>query len=227
MPVVVAMPAVAARVPSYLGPLFLGLHENELRAVAAMAVEKTYPRNTIVIKEGELTGSLFVILAGKVKVCLGDESGKELVLDIKGPGGYFGEMALDGGPRSASVVTLEECRFAVISNADFRHLLLEYPEISLHVIRNLVHVVRGLNKDVRSLTMLDVYGRLSRLLLELAVEHDGKLVIPEKPTQKEMASRVGSSREMINRIFRGLTLGGYLKVEGKKITINKALPPHW
>ena len=227
MPVVVSMPAVAAKVPSYLGPLFLGLHENELREVAAKAVEKTYPRNAIVINEGELTGSLYVILAGKVKIYLGDKSGKELVLDIKGPGGYFGEMALDGEPRAASVVTLEESRFAVISNADFTHLLLEYPEISLHVIKNLAHVVRGLNKNVRSLAMLDVYGRLSKLLLDLAVKKEGKLVIFEKLTQKDMASRVGSSREMINRIFRGLTLGGYIKVEGKRITINKTLPQHW
>ena len=215
------------KAPSYLGPLFLGLQEDELRAVAAKAVERSFPKNAIVINEGERTDSLYVVLSGKVKIYLGDEIGKELILDIKGPGGYFGEMALAGGERSASVVALEESRFAIISIADFRHLLLKYPEISLHVIENLVHIIRGLNKNVRSLAMLDVYGRLSRLLLELAVEDDGKLVISEKLTQKDMASRVGSSREMVNRIFRGLALGGYIKVEGKKIIINKTLPAHW
>jgi CRP/FNR family cyclic AMP-dependent transcriptional regulator len=215
------------KAPSYLGPLFLGLQEDELRAVAAKAVEKSFPKNAIVINEGERTDSLYVVLSGKVKIYLGDEVGKELILDIKGPGGYFGEMALADGERSASVVALEESRFAIISIADFRHLLLKYPEISLHVIENLVHIIRGLNKNVRSLAMLDVYGRLSRLLLELAVEDDGKLVISEKLTQKDMASRVGSSREMVNRIFRGLALGGYIKVEGKKIIINKTLPARW
>jgi CRP/FNR family cyclic AMP-dependent transcriptional regulator len=209
---------------SFLGPLFLGLQEDELRVVAAKAVITTLPKSAVVIKEGELTGSLYVILSGKVKIYLGDPGGKELILAIKGAGGYFGEMEIDGGPRAASVVTLEESSFAVIAKDDFKHLLIEFPEISLHVINNLVQVVRGLNKSVRNFAMLDVYGRLAKLLLELAVKEEGKLVISEKLTQQDMANRVGSSREMINRIFRGLAIGGYIKVEGKKITINKTLP---
>jgi CRP/FNR family cyclic AMP-dependent transcriptional regulator len=208
-------------------PLFLGLQEDDLRALAAKAVIKTFARDATIISEGEFTASLYVILSGKVKVCLGDESGKELILDIKGPGGYFGEMALDERPRSASVVTLEASRFAVFSQTDFKHLLLEHPEISQHVIKDLINIVRGLNKNFKNLVMRDVYGRVSRLLIDLAVEHDGKLVISEKLTQQDMASRVGSSRETINRIFRDLSIGGYIKVEGKKITINKALPARW
>jgi CRP/FNR family transcriptional regulator, cyclic AMP receptor protein len=210
-----------------LGPLFSGLPENELRDIASKAVTRTYARNAVVIRQGNLTGSLYVILSGKVKVCLGDESGKELILDIKGAGAYFGEMAIDDGPRSATVVTLEQARFAVISKSDFAHILHDHPDISLHVIKDLVHLVRGLNKSVSGLTMLDVYGRVSRLLLESAVPHDGKLVIAEKLTQKEMASRLGASREMINRILRSLAAGGYINVEKKRITINKTLPPHW
>ena len=168
-------------------PLFVGLQEHDLHALADKAVIKTFPKHATVINEGETTGSLYVVLSGKVKVLLGDESGKELILDIKGPGGYFGEMALDERPRSASVVTLEPSR--------------------------------------RSLAMLNVYGRVSKLLLDLAVDQHGTLVISEKLTQQDMANRVGSSREMVSRIFRGLSLGGYIKVEGKKITINKTLPP--
>ncbi len=217
-------PRSSDQLAPFLGPLFLGLQEDELRAVASKSLIKTYGKNAIVISEGEMTGSLHVILSGRVKIYLDDESGKELILDMKGPGAYFGELALDGEPRSASVMTLEESSFAVISNTDFRHLVLEFPEISLHIIRNLSHTIRVLNKSIRRLAMLDVYGRLSRLLLDLAVEKEGKLVIPEKPTQKDMANRVGSSREMINRIFRGLVRGGYIKIEGKRITINKALP---
>lgn len=219
------MPVNLKKTPLFLGPLFLGLQEDDLCALVDKAAIRTFPKNAIVISEGDFTGSLYVVLSGKVKVCLGDESGKELILDIKGPGGYFGEMALDERPRSASVVTLEPSQFAVISKTDFEHLLLEHPEISLHVIKNLIHIVRGLNKNVRSLAMLDVYGRVSRLLLDLAVDQEGTLVISEKLTQQDMANRVGASREMISRIFRGLTFGGYIKVEGKKITINKALPP--
>jgi CRP/FNR family cyclic AMP-dependent transcriptional regulator len=208
-------------------PLFLGLPKGDLHAIAEKAVIRTFAKNAIVISEGEYTGSLYVILSGRVKICLGDESGKELILDIKGPGGYFGEMALDELPRSASVVTLEQSRFAVISKNHFEHLLLEHPEISLHVIKDLIHIVRGLNKNVRSLALRDIYGRVSKLLLELAVDEEGKLVISEKLTQQDMANRVGSSRETINRIFRDLSLGGYIKIEGKKITINKALPLRW
>ena len=219
------MPDGLKKTSLFLGPLFLGLPEDDRRALADKAVIRTFPEKAMVITEGEFTGSLYVVLSGKVKVCLGDESGKELVLAIKGPGGYFGEMALDDRPRSASVVTLEPSQFAVISKTDFEQLLLEHSEISLHVIRNLIHIVRILNNNVRSFAMLDVYGRVSRLLLDLAVDQEGEVVISEKLTRQDVANRVGASRDMISRIFGRLTLGGYIKVEGKKITINKALPP--
>jgi len=104
-------------------------------------------------------------------------------------------------------------------------VLRKHPDIALQLIRNLIRVARGLNENVRSLAMLDVYGRVARVLMELAVEHDGKLVIPEKMTQKDIANRVGASREMINRILRDLSQGGYVTVEGGRITINKAPPP--
>jgi CRP/FNR family cyclic AMP-dependent transcriptional regulator len=75
--------------------------------------------------------------------------------------------------------------------------------------------------------MMDVYGRVARMLLELAVEKDGKMIIPEKLTQKDIASRVGASREMINRILRDLTTGGYVSVSSGHITINKQPPARW
>ncbi|HKA43373.1 MAG TPA: Crp/Fnr family transcriptional regulator [Burkholderiales bacterium] len=208
-------------------PVFEGLHEDEVRVLAERSSTKSAPKNAIIVNEGDLTDSLYVILAGKVKVYLGDESGKELILDIKGPGQYFGEMVLDQGPRSASVMTLEPSQFAVISGTDFRNILLKHPKIALHVITNLIRMARGLNENVKSLAMLDVYGRVARMLLELAVEKEGHMVIPEKITQKEMANRVGASREMINRILRDLTTGGYIKVESGRITIHKTPPARW
>jgi len=208
-------------------PVFEGLHEDEVRVLAERSSTKSAPKNAIIVNEGDLTDSLYVILAGKVKVYLGDESGKELILDIKGPGQYFGEMVLDQGPRSASVMTLEPSQFAVISGTDFRNILLKHPKIALHVITNLIRMARGLNENVKSLAMLDVYGRVARMLLELAVEKEGHMVIPEKIMQKEMANRVGASREMINRILRDLTTGGYIKVESGRITIHKTPPARW
>jgi CRP/FNR family cyclic AMP-dependent transcriptional regulator len=208
-------------------PVFEGLQEDDVRALADKAVVRNAPKNTIVVNQGDLTDTLYVILAGKVKVYLGDESGKELILDIKGPGQYFGEMVLDEGPRSASVMTMEPSQFAAISRNDFKNFLLKHPKIALHVITNLIRTARGLNENVKSLTMLDVYGRVARMLLDLAVEHNGHMVILEKLTQKDMANRVGASREMINRILRDLTTGGYIKVEAGRITIQKTPPPRW
>ena len=209
-------------------PLFEGVAEAELRALAERTVTRSYPKQAIIVSEGDESDSLYLILAGRVKVYLSDEAGKELILAIKGPGQYFGEMVLDSQPRSASVMTLEPSQFAILSRADFREFLLRHAEVALQLIENLIRVARGLNQNVRSLAMLDVYGRVARILLELAVDQGGgKLVIPEKLTQKDIAARVGASREMINRILRDLTTGGYVTVEGGRITINKAPPARW
>ena len=206
-------------------PLFAGLKDDQLRALAERTVPRSFPKNAIVVNEGDLTDSLYLIISGKVKVYLGDESGKELILDIKGPGQYFGEMVLDDRARSATVMTVEPAQFATLSRNDFVAVLLKHPEIALEVIRNLIRVARGLNENVRSLALLDVYGRVARVLIELAVEQDGRLVIPEKLTQKDLANRVGASREMINRVLRDLSQGGYVTVDGGRITINKTPPP--
>ena len=208
-------------------PLFEGVPDADLRALAERTVTRSYPKQAIIVTEGDESDSLYLILSGRVKVYLADEHGKELILAIKGAGQYFGEMVLDEQPRSASVITLEPAQFAVLSRADFRAFLLRHPEVALALIQNLIRLARGLNQNVRNLAMLDVYGRVARILLELAVEQGGKLVIPEKMTQKDIAARVGASREMINRILRDLTTGGYVSMEAGRITINKAPPARW
>jgi CRP/FNR family cyclic AMP-dependent transcriptional regulator len=207
-------------------PLFKGLREDDLRALAGKAVTKSVLKNVIVFTEGELTRSLYVILSGRVKMYLNDENGRELVLDVKGPGEYFGETMLDEGPRPASAAAMESCQFAIVSGADFKKLLIEHPDIAISVIQNLIQATRGLTENVRSLAM-DVYGRVSKMLLALAVEQRGNFVIPEKLTQQEIASRVGTSREVINRILRDLSIGGYIGVKEGTITINKPLPSRW
>jgi CRP/FNR family cyclic AMP-dependent transcriptional regulator len=208
-------------------PLFEGVAEPELRSLAERTVTRSYPKQTILVSEGDESDSLYLILAGRVKVYLSDEAGKELILAIKGAGQYFGEMVLDSQPRSASVMTLEPAQFAILSRADFKAFLLSHATVSLQLIQNLIRVARGLNRSVRNLAMLDVYGRVARILIELAVEQNGKMVILEKLTQKDIAARVGASREMINRILRDLTAGGYVSVEDGRITINKAPPARW
>ena len=208
-------------------PLLQGVSEADLRALADRAAVRSYPKQAMIVSEGDESDSLYLIVSGRVKIYLADEHGKELILAIKGPGQYFGEMVLDGEARSASVMTLEPSQFAIVSRGDFKDFLLGHAEVALQLIQNLIRVARGLNRSVRNLAMLDVYGRVARILLELAVERDGKLVIPERLTQKEIAARVGASREMINRVLRDLTTGGYVSVQKGRITINKAPPARW
>lgn len=207
------------------GPLFSDLDERELRLLAARATVQTFPKNAVIINEGDLTDSIFIISSGRVKVFLRGSEGREVVLNVHGPGEYFGEMVLDEGPRSASVMTLETSKFLIITKADFRRFLSSHPEFAVKLINRLMHRVRTLTERVGNLALMDVYGRVARLLLEIAVEQDGKLVITEKLTQKDIADRVGASREMVSRIFKELVTGGYIAVQNKRITINRDLPP--
>ncbi len=206
--------------------LFKGVQEEDLRRLAMCAITRAYPKHAIIMSEGDATDAIYMIVSGRVKVYLSDESGKELILAIKAAGEYFGEMALDGQPRAASVMTLEPSQFALIPHGDFRAFVLQHAEVALRLFENLSRVARGITQKIRSVAMLDVYGRVARVLLELAVERDGKLVIPDRLTQRDIANRVGASREMINRILRDLSAGGYLTISAGRITINKAPPPH-
>ncbi len=203
------------------------LKEDELRALFAQGVVKNFSKNTVIVSEGDETDSLYIVIAGSVKVFVSDEEGKEVVLCTQGPGEYFGEMVLDGGRRSASVVTLEPSRFAVITRNRFREFLHDHPAFAIHLIEKLIQRTRALTENVKSLALMDVYGRVARLLLDLAAKQSGRLVIDGKLTQQDIASRVGASREMISRILKDLTAGGYISIDRKSITIHKTPPRHW
>ena len=207
--------------------LFAGLADGELAALADAAIVRTFLKNTILVTEGERSDSLYVILSGRVKVYVSDEHGRDLVLNTQGAGQYFGELALDEGPRSASVVTLEPCRMAVIPNDLLREFLARHPAAGLQLIRVLIGRIRHMTENIKSLALLDVYGRVAKLLLELARETDGKLVIEERFTQQDIADRVGASREMVSRIFKDLTTGGYIATDGGKIVIQRRPPRGW
>jgi CRP/FNR family cyclic AMP-dependent transcriptional regulator len=208
-------------------PPFLGLSEQDIAALSRRAVTRAFPKNTIILNEGDQTDSLYIILSGRVKVFLANEEGKEIVLDTQGPGEYFGEMVLDEGPRSASVMTLEPCRFQLIPKEDVKALLQSHPDFAMHLVRKLIYRGRVLTEHVKSLALQNVYGRFAKLLNEMAVPQDGKRVLQEKLSQQELANRVGASREMINRIVKDLTTGGYISVDGQRIVIHKPLPTNW
>ena len=208
------------------GP-FSHLDEAALRELAPHGSARNFPKNAVVVNEGDDTNSLYVLLAGRVKVFITGEDGRELVITTIEAGEYFGELVLDGGPRSASVMTLEPCRLFMLPQSDFEGLLRGNPLFAQHLTLKLIGKVRSLNAKVRDLALKDVYGRFVGFIEQCAVEHGGERVVPEPFTQNEIAERIGGSREMVSRIVRDLTAGAYITVESKRIRILKKLPAHW
>ncbi|HED40805.1 MAG TPA: Crp/Fnr family transcriptional regulator [Chromatiales bacterium] len=212
-------------------PLFAGLEADELSVIYEGASVRGFPRNTIIIHEGDDSDSLFLILSGRVKVFLTSEKGREVILNTQGAGEYFGELALlDDLPRSASVITAERCQFCVIAKSAFQEVLLEHPVIALKVIKNLTRRVRALTDSVKNLALLDVYGRVARTLLGIAVpceEDEGRMIVEPKPTHQDIGKMVGASREMVTRIMKDLVVGGYVHVENERIVIHQKLPRSW
>lgn len=199
-----------------------------LQALCAHATFKVFPKNTIIINEGDRrTDSIYLIQSGRVKVFLCSAAGKEVDLNVLEAGDYFGEMTLDQGPRSASIVTLERSELAIIRQSAFRKFIAENPDFAMQLIIKLIARTRGLLKNVKSLALLDVSHRVAQLLREMATEENGKLVITEKLSKRDIANRVGATREMASRVFKDLVLSGYIELENKTITIAKKLPLQW
>jgi CRP/FNR family cyclic AMP-dependent transcriptional regulator len=214
------MPKTASADPLALAP-------ETLREIAAAGVIRTYPKNTVIINEGEVADSLFIVLSGRMKVYASNAAGREVVIAFHGPGEYVGEMSLDGSPRSASVMTVEPTTCAVVNRSSFREFLLAHPEFAMNLIEKLIQRVRATTENVKSLALSDVYGRLVKLLLALAVEREGRIIVPERLTQQDIAERVGASRDMISRLLKDLVAGGYLVIQNHMITILKKPPHGW
>jgi len=210
-------------------PLFEVLSAEDRQALASHFVLRRHPKNTIVINEGDDTDSLYIILQGSVKVYLNNEAGKEIILNTQGPGDYFGEVSLfDEGLRSASVMTQEDCHFAVLLKTAFLNCLTEHPRLALSIIQGLTSRLRALSENVRSLALMDVYGRVAHLLMEQAVEQeDGCWVIKQSFTYNEIASRIGASSKMVSRIMQDLKKGGYIRKESSQMIIQRDLPAAW
>jgi CRP/FNR family cyclic AMP-dependent transcriptional regulator len=198
-----------------------------VRELAGHGQLRTFAKNTVMISEGDDSDSLFVILSGKVKIYSADESGREIIYDDHGPGEYVGEMALDGRPRSASVKTLEPTVCSMLNRDEVRRAISGNPDIALQILSTLIERARIATASVRNLALLDVYGRVARLLLDLAEDKDGKLVIPERLTQQDIGDRVGASRDMVSRIFKDLVAGGYIRIDHKIISILRKPPERW
>jgi len=211
-------------VPALKFPAIPDSQEDALQRLFAHTEVRTFRRNTVIINEGERTNSVYLIRSGRVKVFLRDADGKKVDINVLESGDYFGEMVLDQGPRSASVVAMVPSQLSVIPRSVFREFLTTNPDFAMQVILKLILRTRGLLKNVKSLALLDVYGRVARLLLELANQENDKLVIREKLSAQNIAHRIGASRESVSRILKDLTQGGYILKEGMRVTIAKTLP---
>ena len=209
--------------------LFESFQADELEALTRHFVQRQYAKNSIIINECDETNSLYIILSGRVKIYLNDDTGKEIILDTQSKGDYFGEVSLfDDCPRSASVMTLENSSFAVLSKQNFLHALRDKPELALSIIRGLTLRLRGGNDSVRCLALMDVYGRVVHTLMDLSVEQEkDRRVIEEALTYDDLANRVGASSKMVSRIMNDLKKGGYIRKESKKIIIERNLPSAW
>jgi CRP/FNR family transcriptional regulator, cyclic AMP receptor protein len=204
-----------------------GLSPAELEEIAAHAVAREFRERTVLLTEGDESDSLYIILEGRVRAYVSDGEGREAVLSVMGPGEYFGEVAFDEGPRSASVITMEPCRLLVVPRAEFADFIHRSPAFATHFIYRLIGRIRTLTDNVRSLALMDAYGRVARLLLESSVTRDGVQAVPERLTHADIASRVGCSREMVSRIFKDLVQGGYIAVEPGRIVIHRKPPARW
>ena len=209
--------------------LFAGLSDEELDALRNRLLTKSYRKNTVVIEKGDDSSLFYIILEGKIKAYVSDEhTDKEIILNIQGPGEHFGELALlNDTPRTCSVMTLEDSKFLVMTKRSFKKFLSEFPDSSFNLIRALVNQIAALTDEIGSLALNDVYGRVREVLNNESYEQsDGKRVF-EGMTQKDIASRVGCSREMVSRILKDLKIGGYVSMNKRQIEILKKLPRQW
>lgn len=205
-------------------PLFAGLDRAELAPLAAMTVARNYRGGVVVVSEGDRADTLYFVLTGRVKVFCVGEDGREIVLNTLDAPTYFGDMMLDEGLRSASVMTLEPCKLAALSRDVFREFLARHPGTAFALIKSLISRTRSMNDRVQDLALVDVYGRVAKLLVSLAHDVDGSLVIEERPTQQEIGERVGASREMVSRALKHLKADNYVRFEGRRAVILRRPP---
>jgi len=198
-----------------------------LEQIAQRGGTRHYPAHAVLINEGDTTDALFLIVSGRVKAYATSEDGRDVVLGEQGPGEYFGELALDGGQRSVSVMTLEPCTCCVVPGPRLREFLAEHPDFAWHLALKFARMVRRLTDQVKSLALQDVYGRLVRLLMEMSEATGAERIVRQKLTQQDIAERIGSSREMVNRVMKELTIGGYVSVRDGRHVIHRKLPSAW
>ncbi|HEY0338564.1 MAG TPA: cyclic nucleotide-binding domain-containing protein, partial [Burkholderiales bacterium] len=196
-------------------PLFSLFSDHELATLFPAIQHRSYPRHSFMLRAGEKTDALYIILSGKAKVVIDDGDGREVTLTTIGPSEFFGEMSLiDEKPRSASVEALEPCEILYISKPAFMACLKDNFDAAMLILRNVVGRLREADRKIASLALMDVHGRVARLLMDLAHDVNGLWVVDTG--SEEMARMVGASREMVSRVLKEMRDGGLIRRDKRK-----------
>jgi CRP/FNR family transcriptional regulator len=205
-------------------PLFAGLTEAELRALAARATKKKYDRGQLLFGEGDPCAGLFLVASGKVRIFKLSAAGREQVLAVEGPGSSFAELPVfDGGNYPASASALEDSEVLFISRKDFQNFCREHPDVALKVIAVVGSRLRRLVGIIEDLSFMTVRQRLIALILRLAqtggsASKEG-MRVELTASHQDLAAELGTVRELISRNLSRLQAEGFLEVEGRKIVV--------
>ena len=195
-------------------PLFSLLTGEQAQAVAEGVVKRRYRRGEVIVEQGTKSNALFILLTGRARVVTADSRGREVILAVLQPGDYLGEMSLiDNEPHSATVRAEVQCDALVLGRPEFTRCMPENSSLSYAIMRGLVTRLRSADRQIESLALLDVYGRVARTLLDMAEDVDGEKIIRGKVSRQDMAKIVGASREMVSRVMKDLEERGIIETQ--------------
>lgn len=199
-----------------------------LHALAARGSLRRYRKDALLIQEGDTGDTLYIVLSGRLRSFSQDMHGREITYAIVGPNQYVGEMSLDGGPRCASVIALEDTVCAAVEREALQRFIADEPAFAFELLAVVIGRARRATESTRALALMDVYERIVHLIESTAEPApEGGRVVRERLTHQEMANRIGASREMVSRIMKDLATGGYVEPIGRSLVVRRALPRSW
>ncbi|MBW8722187.1 MAG: Crp/Fnr family transcriptional regulator [Polaromonas sp.] len=194
-------------------PLFSVLTAAQAASVADTVVKRRFKRGEPIVEQGKKSNALSIILTGRARVVTTDSRGREVILATMHPGDYVGEMSLiDNEPHSATVRAEIQTDALILGRLEFARCLPENSSMAYAVLKGLVQRLRHADRQIESLALMDVYGRVARALLEFASEDSsGNAVIRDKVSRQDLAKMVGASREMVSRVMKDLEERGFIE----------------
>lgn len=198
-----------------------------LAELARLGETRTWEAGTKVVTEGDAADCMYIIHEGELRAVVTGDGGRVVELNLLHAGEFFGELMLSGERRAASVEVTSRARLTRVTRVEFERALATKPDLAFHLIQSLVQRVRTLTQTVTRLASADVYGRLVGLFDAMAVEDQGRRVVPGPMTQARIAERLGASKAMVNRLLQDLVRGGYIDVSRERIVLLRKLPSKW